>query len=166
MKEKTVETTEAEQLKAELAKAQATVADYTEHLKRLQAEFENYCKRVEKERKDYAGTASEKLVVKLLLVIDDFERAMATLKGVPEEARKGIEMISKNLHKILHEEHVEHIKSLGQKFDPYKHEVLLKAESEQPEDIIIEELQKGYTMNGKVIRYAKVKVSSGNGGGK
>jgi len=167
MKEKTVETTEAEQLKAELAKAQATIADYTEHLKRLQAEFENYCKRVEKERKDYAGTASEKLVVKLLLIIDDFERAMATLKGVPEEARKGIEMISKNLHKIMHEEHVEHIKAVGQKFDPYKHEVLLKAESEQPEDTIIEELQKGYTMNGKVIRYAKVKVSTGKlAGGK
>lgn len=165
MKEKTVETTETEQLKAELAKAQATVADYTEHLKRLQAEFENYCKRVEKERKDYAGTASEKLVVKLLLIIDDFERAMATLKGVPEEARKGIEMISKNLHKIMHEEHVEHIKAVGQKFDPYKHEVLLKAENEQPEDTIIEELQKGYTMNGKVIRYAKVKVSTGKPAG-
>jgi len=170
MTEKTVETkalTEAELLKAELAKAQSTIADYTDHLKRLQAEFENYCKRVEKERKDFAGNASERLVVKLLLIIDDFERAMATLKGVPEEARKGIELISKNLHKILHEEHVEHINAVGQKFDPYKHEVLLKIESEKSEDTVLEELQKGYTMNGKVIRYAKVKVSAGkNSGGK
>ncbi len=152
---------EIEQLKQELAKNQATIADYTDHLKRLQAEFENYCKRVEKERKDLAGAASEKLVVKLLLVIDDFERALAQLKEVPEQTRKGIEMIFKNLHKILDEERVEPIKSTGQKFDPYKHEVLLKIESEQPEDTIVEELQKGYTMNGKVIRYAKVKVSSG-----
>ncbi len=148
-------------IKQELTKKEAQLADYTDHLKRLQAEFENYCKRVEKERKEYAGMASEKLIVKLLLIIDDFERALVTLKDVPEEARKGIEMIFKNLHKILHEEHVELIKPVGQKFDPYKHEVLLKVESGQPEDTIVDELQKGYTMNGKVIRYAKVKVSSG-----
>lgn len=152
-------------IKQELTKKEAQLADYTDHLKRLQAEFENYCKRVEKERKEYAGMASEKLIVKLLLIIDDFERALATLKDVPEEARKGIEMISKNLHKILHEEHVEHIKSVGQKFDPYKHEVLLKIESEQPEDVVVEELQKGYALNGKVIRYAKVKVSAGKSSG-
>jgi molecular chaperone GrpE len=159
------EPSEIEQLKAELAKSQQVIADYTGHLKRLQAEFENYCKRVEKERKEYAGMASEKLIVKLLLIFDDFERALVTLKDVPEEARKGIAMIFKNLHKILHEEHVEHIKVVGQKFDPYRHEVLLKVESEQPEDTIVDELQKGYTMNGKVIRYAKVKVSAGKSSG-
>lgn len=164
-KEDKKQPSETEQLKAELAKSQEVIADYTEHLKRLQAEFENYCKRVEKERKEYAGMASEKLIVKLLLIIDDFERALATLKGVPEEARKGIEMISKNLHKILDEEHVQQIKAVGQKFDPYKHEVLLKVESEQPEDVVVEELQKGYSMNGRVIRYAKVKVSTGKASG-
>ncbi len=162
-KQEKEEPSELDKLKAELAKKEAQVADYTDHLKRLQAEFENYCKRVEKERKDFAGVASEKLIVKLLLVIDDFERALATLKSVPEEARKGIEMIFKNLHKILHEERVEPIKAVGQKLDPYKHEVLLQAESDQPDDIIIEELQKGYTMNGKVIRYAKVKISKHGG---
>ena len=64
-----------EQFKHELAQKEALLADYTDHLKRLQAEFENYCKRVEKERKDVVGAASEKLVVKLLLVVDDFERS-------------------------------------------------------------------------------------------
>ena len=54
---------------------------------------------------------------------------------------------------------MEPIPTVGQKFDPYKHEVLMQVESEQPDDIILEELQKGYTMNGKVIRYAKVKIS-------
>jgi len=157
------EPVEHEQFKQELAKKEALIADYTDHLKRLQAEFENYCKRVEKERKDFTGLASEKLIVKLLLVIDDFERALATLKSVPEEARKGIEMIFKNLHKILHEERVEQIKAVGQKLDPYKHEVLLQTQSDQPDDIILEELQKGYTMNGKVIRYAKVKISKHGG---
>src|SRR3990172_6662709 len=83
----TKEPTELDKHKEELSKKDAQIADYTDHLKRLQAEFENYCKRVEKERKDFAGVASEKLIVKLLLVIDDFERAMATLKSVPEEAK-------------------------------------------------------------------------------
>jgi molecular chaperone GrpE len=146
-------------IKQELAKKEEQVADYTDHLKRLQAEFENYCKRVEKERKEFAGYASEKLIVKLLLVIDDFERALAQLSDAPEQTRKGIEMIFKNLHKILDEERVEPIKSVGEKLDPYKHEVMLSVESNQPDDIILEELQKGYTMNGKVIRYAKVKIS-------
>lgn len=150
---------EAEQLKQEIAKKDATIADYTDHLKRLQAEFENYCKRVEKERKEVAGFASEKLIVKLLLVIDDFERALAQLKNVPEETKKGIEMIFKNLHKIMDEEKVVPIKAVGEKFDPYKHEVLMQAESDKPDDIILEELQKGYTMNGKVIRYSKIKIS-------
>ncbi len=157
------ETVEIEPFKQELAKKDAQLADYTDHLKRLQAEFENYCKRVEKERKDLAGIASEKLVVKLLLVVDDFERALHQLKDVPQETKKGIEMIFKNLHKILDEERVEPIKSIGQKLDPYKHEVLMQTESDQPEDTIIEELQKGYTMNGKVIRYAKVKISKPRG---
>jgi len=150
---------ELEVYKRELAKQEAQIADYTDHLKRLQAEFENYCKRVEKERKDVTSFASEKLVVKLLLVFDDFERALQQLKDVPEQTKKGIEMIFKNLHKMLDEERVVPILAVGQKFDPYKHEAVLQVESDQPEDVIVEELQKGYTMNGKVIRYAKVKIS-------
>ncbi len=150
---------EIEMYRRELAKKDAQLADYTDHLKRLQAEFENYCKRVDKERKDVASFASERLVVKLLLVIDDFERALVQLKDVPEQTRKGIELIFRNLHKMLDEERVVAIPSVGQKFDPYKHEVVLQVESDKPEDIIVEELQKGYTMNGKVIRYAKVKIS-------
>jgi len=148
-------------IKQELTKKQAQLEDYTDHLKRLQAEFENYCKRVEKERKEFAGFASEKLIVKLLMVIDDFERALPQLKTVPEQTRKGIEMIFRNLHKILDEERVEPIKAVGEKFDPYRHEVMLTIESDKPEDVVVEELQKGYTMNGKVIRYAKVKISKG-----
>ncbi|MBW3016172.1 nucleotide exchange factor GrpE [Candidatus Woesearchaeota archaeon] len=153
------DTKEIEVFKRELAKKEAMLADYTDHLKRLQAEFENYCKRVEKERKDVAGFASERLIVKLLLVVDDFERALNELKGVPEETKKGIEMIFRNLHKILDEERVEPIRAVGERFDPYRHEVVLQVESEEPEDVIVEELQKGYTMNGKVIRYSKVKIS-------
>lgn len=160
---KTEPSPELEALKTELAAKIATIDDYTDHLKRLQAEFDNYMKRVEKERVAVAHAATERMIVKLLLVVDDFERALNDLK-LPSEARKGVDMIFKNLHKILDEEHVVPIESVGKTVDPYQHEVILKIESDQPEDLIIEEIQKGYAMNGKVIRYAKVAVSCGNGG--
>ncbi len=148
-----------EECSKELEKSKALVEDYTNHLKRLQAEFENYVKRVENERSEINLRTSERLIVKLLLIVDDFERALNQLKNVPEETRKGIEMIFNNLHKVLDEEHVKPIKSVGEKFDPYKHEVMLQVESDAPEETILEELQKGYMMKNRVIRYAKVKVS-------
>ena len=150
---------ELERFKKELADKETVINDYANHLKRLQAEFENYCKRIDKERKDVIEHASERIIVKLLLVIDDFERALTQLKDVPSETRKGIEIIFKNLHKILDEEHVAPIVCVGHKLDPYKHEVLLQTQSDAAEDTVIEELQRGYTMNGKVIRYAKVKIA-------
>ena len=76
---------ELQKFKDELVKKEALIADYTDHLKRLQAEFENYCKRTEKERKQVAEFASERLIVKLLLVIDDFERALAQFKDILKE---------------------------------------------------------------------------------
>lgn len=152
---------ELSRIREELAKKEASLLDYTDHLKRLQAEFENYCKRTDKERIEYRQYASEKVIVKLLLIVDDFERALAQLKDVPPETKKGIDMIFKNLHKVLDEEKVEPINAIGQKLDPYKHEVMLQVESDKPEDTVLEELQRGYTMNGKVIRYARVKVSKG-----
>ena len=105
---------ELENLKQEITKKEATINDYTEHLKRLQAEFENYIKRVDKERKDIVSLSSERLVVKLLLIIDDFERALKELKDMPEQTKKGIEMIFKNLHKVLDEEKVMPIKVIGE----------------------------------------------------
>ena len=168
MKEKAEKTTKTEKTTNELETLQKKVTeqeekinDYTNHLKRLQAEFENYCKRVEKENLKFKEFASEKIIVKLLLIIDDFERALTNIKSLPEETKKGIEIIFKNLHKIIDDEHVEPIKSVGEKVDPFKHEVILQTESDKPEDTIIEELQKGYQMNGKVIRYSKVRASKG-----
>jgi len=147
-------------IKEELAKKDETIQEYTDQLKRLQAEFENYAKRVEKERLQVMASASERVVAQLVHIKDDFDRALADLSGVSEDSRKGIEMISKNLNKILESEQVKEVESEG-KADPFKHEVIMKVESTEPENTILEEIQKGYSMNGKVIRYAKVKVSKG-----
>ncbi|OYT32596.1 nucleotide exchange factor GrpE [Candidatus Woesearchaeota archaeon] len=144
---------EVEELKKQLE-------EYTDHLKRLQAEFENYMKRVEKEREEFINYASEKILKKILSVVDDIDQAEKQIKTLPEETKKGIELIFKKIYKILEEENVKPIQSKNQKFDPFTQEALLQEETtEYPENFVIEELQKGYTRNGKVIRYAKVKIS-------
>jgi len=138
--------TEAEQLKAQLD-------DYTEQLKRLQAEFENYQKRIAKEQAQFMCFANEKLIAELLTIMDDFEKALPTVKD------EGIKMIYKKLSKLLESQGVKPIKSKGEKFDTFKHEVLCTQESDGEEDVVVEEIQKGYEMNGKIIRYAKVKIT-------
>ena len=153
------EPNELDKTKQELEKVQAQLEEYTDTLKRLQAEFENYMKRVERERDTMVKCASETVLKKLLSVVDDMDRALQTMKG--EEDKEGMAMIYSNLKKLLEEEGIRPIKAVGEKFDPYKHEVILKVESEEPEDIVVEELQKGYMLKDKVIRTSKVKISGG-----
>lgn len=148
---------ELQKTKEELEKVKVELEDHTDTLKRLQAEFENYMKRVEKEREMMKSCASESVVSKLLNIMDDFDRAIKAMK----EDKTGIMMIFKNLQKVLEEEGVRPIEATGKRFDPYKHEVILKVESEEPEDTVVEELQKGYMLKDKVIRTSKVKISGG-----
>jgi molecular chaperone GrpE len=163
MTEKKQSAPEVEQLKLLLDKKTKEAADYLDHLKRLQADFENYIKRTDKERKDVATFAAEKLVVKLLTVLDEFEHTLDALKkSGSKELVQGIELLYKNFHKILADEGIQAIESMGKHADPYLHEVVLKEKSDKQEGIIIQELQKGYKMKDKVVRYAKVKVAGGN----
>lgn len=138
---------------SEIDKLKEQLADYEDQLKRLQAEFENYQKRVAKEQKDFVCFANEKLIAELLTIMDDFEKALPSVKD------EGIKMIYIKLSKLLSDQGVKPIKSKGEKFDTFKHEVLCTQESNGDEDMIVEEIQKGYEMNGKVIRYAKVKIT-------
>jgi len=149
-------------LRAELDHKTKDLQEYADHLKRLQADFENYVKRAEKDRTTVQEFASERVITKLLIVLDEFERAMDALKqsGTRADITKGMEMVFKNLHKTLETEGVKSIDAVGKQFDPYKHEVLLQATKEgAPDGLILEELQRGYEMKGKVIRYSKVKVA-------
>lgn len=148
--------------RALLAEKDKIIEEHVNQLKRLQAEFENYIKRTEKEREHFACLATEKVVVKLLRIVDDFERALEQMKknNIDEEMAKGISMILGQMHKVLEEENVCPIKCVGEKFDPYKHEAITFVEHDGvPENTVVEELQKGYTMAGKVIRCSKVKIT-------
>ena len=134
------------------------INDLTESLQRLQAEFENFKKRTEKEKLDFCKYAEKDLITNLLPILDNFELALNnTQEG--SEFIKGIELIYAQLVSELEKKGLEKIESLGQKFDPYKHEALMQEESKEKEGTILEELQKGYQLNNLIIRTAKVKVS-------
>ena len=125
--------------------------NYFEQLQRLQAEFENFRKRIEKEKSEIFKNANKDLIIKLLGILDNFELA---LKHVDD---KGINMIYSELYSILENEGLKIIKAEG-KFNPEFHEALIHEEGKE-NGKIIEELQKGYMLNDKVIRASKVKIS-------
>ena len=136
------------------------IAELTDMLKRTQAEFINFKNRTEKEAKHLCEFATSDLIKRMLPVLDSFEQA---LKNAPDtEFKKGIEMVHIQMLDAFKQEGLKSIEALGKKFDPYHHEVLLKEKSEKPEDIVIEEFQKGYMLKDKIIRYTKVKTSAGN----
>ena len=134
------------------------IDELREHSLRQRADFENYCKQLEREKEGFMKYANEELITRLLEVVDNFERALPTLEKDPESAR-GMEMIYKQLMQVLEKTGVRRIDALGKTFDPHYHEAFLQEESDEPEGIILEELQKGYTLNLKVIRHSKVKVA-------
>ncbi len=133
------------------------IAELTDSLQRLQAEFENYKKFVERSSHDLRKYAAADLIEQLLPILDSFELALKQTKD-KEKLCKGIELIYSQFHSLLEKQGLKKIDAKG-KLDPHLHEVLLKEESDKEEDTIIEELQKGYMLGDKVIRHTKVKVS-------
>lgn len=134
------------------------IEDYISQLQRLQADFENYKKQTTKRQQDIVQYANEVLILKLLDVYQDFERAMENCKTV-EDLQEGLEIIYNKLKEILEKEGLEEIPALGEKFDPFKHEALMTENHEDFENgMITDELSKGYKLKDKVIKYSKVKV--------
>jgi len=144
--------------KAEPKKEKDVIAEFTDILQRTQAEFENYKKRVDKEKQEFVKYSKAELIQKLLPIIDTFEIALKNNKD-NEKFVKGMDMVYAQLISLLHSEGLKPIDSLGKKFDPYLHEAMLKEKSEKDEGTVLEELQKGYMLNDKVLRHSKVKVS-------
>jgi len=160
--EAVVTSTEIETLKNDLEEKTRLAEDYLSQLKYLQADFENYKKMVAREREMYETCATEELTKSLLPIIDNLEIAIASAKQNEDRSSfvEGIELIYKDLMSILGEEGLKPIKAVGEKFDPYKHEVIMTViDDGLPEDTVQEELEKGYMLGSKLIRTAKVKVS-------
>jgi molecular chaperone GrpE len=157
-----VTSTELETLKKELEEKTKLADDYLSQLKYHQADFENYKKMVAREREMYEMCATEELIKTLLPIIDNFEIAIASATQNENEPSfvEGIELIYKDLMAVLGKEGLKPIKAVGEKFDPYTHEVIMTViDDGLPEDTVLEELEKGYMLGSKLIRTAKVKVS-------
>ena len=146
-------------LKQEADKAK----EYWDRLLRLQADFENTRKRIEKEKHDFAKFANEGIILELLNVLDDLERTVDLAQSKHQDLAaflKGVEMILAHLYDLLKGYGVKPIDAQGKIFDPHYHEALMQVDDENlPDHSIVEELQKGYLLNERVIRTAKVKVS-------
>lgn len=137
--------------------------DLTNTLVRLQADFDNYRKRIEKERGQERHRGVELFVEQLLPVLDGFDRALAAHDDPAyENYRKGFELIRKQLWDVLAKQGVQRIDSVGKEFDPnVQHAIEQVMTTEHPDGTVIEELQPGYMFHNRVIRPAMVRVASG-----
>ncbi|MEM2121531.1 MAG: nucleotide exchange factor GrpE [Candidatus Woesearchaeota archaeon] len=149
-----------EALKKLIEEKDKEIEELINHLKRLQAEFENYKKRVEKDKEQTNSIVLKEFIKELLPVLDSFEIALKNTADL-KNFKSGVELIYAQLYNLLKNHGVSEIKALGEKFNPLYHEVLMTEDSEIEKDTIIEEFQKGYLLNGFVLRTAKVKISLG-----
>ena len=129
---------------------------------RLFAEFDNARKRMEREKMEFAKYANEEILVDLLGLFDNLERSLHyAQEHKMENLTKGLEMVIKEAKEILRKYGVEPIEAEGKVFDPHRHEILMQEDNDELEEgTVLQELQKGYMMGEKVIRTAKVKVST------
>ena len=153
--EETVELTQEEILTNKLAETNDKYA-------RLVAEFDNYKKRTSKERVELIQTAGQGVISKLLTVLDDFDRAlhaMATAQDV-ESVKQGVELVNNKFRKILENEGLKEMSAIGEVFDADFQEAItaIPAPTEDMKNKVIDVVEKGYTLNDKVIRYAKVVI--------
>ena len=141
-----------DELQIQLEDSQKLAEERFDQLLRCRADLENLIKRTAKEREEFVRYASEKLICRLLSLLDSLEQA--------QKHDDGSKILFQQLLDILKSEGLVTIEAVGHKFDPYMHEALFQVKSEElDEDMVVQEIQKGYMLNSKVIRFSKVAVS-------
>ena len=152
----------AEALYESLEEAEKEKEDLNDRLLRTIAEFDNYKKRVTREKGNLIKYGTEKIAFELLAVVDNFERALEQAREANEiqSVVEGIEMILKQFVGVLEKFHIKSFNSVGEQFDPEKHEAMAQQEhAEHEENTIISEFQKGYSLSDRLLRPARVIVS-------
>ena len=145
-----------------LTEAAGEKQEYFEKLLRLHADFENFKKRNVKEKEQFVKFAVEGLIYELISVMDNFERAFESASKMSDykSLHLGVEMILKEIHKLLKKNGVKKIECMGKVFDPVQQEAIAQVESDKyPENTVVEEVQKGYLLQDRLIRPAVVKVA-------
>jgi len=155
--------TNMEEASKSLAEEKEKAEKYLDNWRRAEADFSNYRKRAEQEKTDLAHNTTCSVVLNILPVVDDFERALAS---IPPEAAKlpwveGMSLIYKKLRSAFEALGVEEVCALGQQFEPSLHEAMAHVEGKEGE--VMAELQKGYRVKGKLIRPSRVLVGKGEG---
>lgn len=148
-----------ELLKSQLDQSAASLTEMTETCKRTLADFSNYKRLVDDQRKQATWFGTSGMITEILPIIDNFERALAHMTDLDNAHREGIEAIYRQLTGLLEKHNVKKIDTVGKPFNPLFHEVLSQATG--PLDIIIEEFEKGYTLSDQVLKPAKVIVGNG-----
>ena len=151
-----------EQPAVDVAALQRERDDFYDRLLRKTAEFDNYRKRIERERREQADQSVVDLLIELLSVVDDFDRALTVDAGEGGAAyRRGVELIHTKLHDLLRKQGVRPIQALGADFDPNLHQAVMQESSpEHREGEVIGELRRGYTIGDRLLRPAMVKVAT------
>ena len=139
-------------IKQKLKACQKERAEYLAGWQRAKADYINLEKRIEQEKAEWIKFSNAELILKLLAILDSFEEALKHNKD------KGLQQLYNQLKNILKNQGLEEIKALGEKFNPEFHESVETVKSDKGEGIIVEEIQKGYKLHGKVIRSSKVKI--------
>ena len=141
-----------------LKEVQEQLDDYTILLKQLQADFENYQKRIDRERTEWQQWGTKQLGLDLLSVMDSLEAGILHAKSDSEKA--GLQRIAEQLKTVLLQHHIRPIDALGKKFDPLRHECITFVSDEKKADgIITTEISKGYLIHQQVLRYSRVQVN-------
>ena len=143
-------------------KKDAEIEELKDRLVRQMAEFDNYRKRTDKEKKQNYEIGASDFILKILPVVDNFERGLGAMTDADKQSSfaQGIEMIYKQLTKVLEDEGVTVIEAQGKEFDPMLHNAVMQQPSEEYESgIVIQELQKGYKYKDKVLRHSMVMVA-------
>ena len=147
-------------LEKDLQKTKDELAVEKDNFIRLQAETDNFRKRLSREKDEFSQYANERLFKELIPIFDNLKRAIEDPSNDTKSLKEGLEMILKQFSSFLEKEKVEPIKAVGEKFDPTVHEALTSEESdEHDENIIISEFVKGYTINNRVLRPSQVIIS-------
>ncbi len=154
--------TEVERLLALVEEKNQLVNEQIDRFKRLQADFENFKRRTRQEKEELSNIVAQNILVEILPVIDNFERALQS--AAAQDAASvlaGVQMIYRQFAGVMDKVGLTAIEAVGKPFDPQQHEAVMRVEDpEQPDGTIAEELQKGYSVRGKVIRPSMVKVVS------
>jgi molecular chaperone GrpE len=159
MKEEKISEQNPENINKETTNYQEEIQKLKDSYLRLQAEFANYMRRNETIAEDSFRSGANKVLLRLVDAYDDFDLALANKNCSFEDFKKGMELIYSKLHSIGEDFGLEIIPCVGNQFNPKLHEALLAEKSDKEENQVIEELQKGYMVDGMVLRSSKVKVA-------